>query len=173
MAQQAARRELLGQILKARGIVREGQIQEALAEQRRHGGLIGQHLVALKHCTQADVAMALAEQAGLSVVDLKTVEPAPDALALIDGSTAHTYGVLPLSVRGKTLTVAIGDPLNTAVLEDLAFNTGLEIQGAVADAELLKQKVVACYGAEADLKDAIAEAARAATGGTAAEAAAS
>jgi type IV pilus assembly protein PilB len=173
MAQPVARRELLGQILKARGAIREGQIQEALGEQRRHGGLIGQHLVALKHCTQGDVAMALAEQAGLSSVDLRAVEPTAEALALIDGSTAHTYGVLPLHVKGSTLTVAIGDPLNTAVLEDLSFTTGLTVRGAVGDAELLKQKVVACYGAEADLKQAIAEAARAATGGDAAEAASS
>jgi len=173
MAQIQAKRELLGQILKARGTIREGQIQEALGEQRRHGGLIGQHLVALGHCTLGDVAMALAEQAGLSSVDLRTVEPTAEALALIDGSTAHTYGVLPLHVKGSTLTVAIGDPLNTAVLEDLAFTTGLTVNGAVGDAELLKQKVVACYGAEADLKQAIAEAARAATGGDAVEAASS
>jgi type IV pilus assembly protein PilB len=168
-----AKRELLGQILKARGTIREGQIQEALGEQRRHGGLIGQHLVALGHCTLGDVAMALAEQSGLSSVDLLTVDPTPEALALIDGSTAHTYGVLPLYVKGSTLTVAIGDPLNTAVLEDLSFTTGLTVRGTVADAELLKQKVVACYGAEADLKQAIAEAARAATGGDAVEAASS
>jgi type IV pilus assembly protein PilB len=173
MAQPTAKRELLGQILKARGVVREGQIQEALGEQRRHGGLIGQHLIALGHCTAGDVAMALAQQAGMRTADLTKLQPKEDALALIDGSTAHTYGVLPLVVKGNTLTVAIGDPLNTAVLEDLAFNTGMTVQGAVADADLLKQKVVECYGAEADLKDAIAEAARAAAGADAAQAASS
>jgi len=167
------KRKLLGQLLKERGVVREGQIQEALAEQRRHGGLIGQHLIALKACSAGDVAMALAEQSGLATADLTKTQPTEDALALIDGSTAHTYGVLPLSVKGTTLTVAIGDPLNTAVLEDLAFNTGMTVKGAVADAELLKLKVVECYGAEADLKDAIAEAARAAAGADAASAASS
>jgi len=50
MSTAASGRKLLGQILKARGVVREGQIQEALAEQRKQGGLIGQHLVALGHC---------------------------------------------------------------------------------------------------------------------------
>ena len=169
----AANRKLLGQILKARGVVREGQIQEALAEQRRHGGLIGQHFVALGHCTQGDIAMALAEQSGLASVDLAQAQPSEEALALIDGSTAHTYGVLPLKVAGNTLTVALGDPLNTAVLEDLAFNTGLQVEGAVADAELLKAKVVEAYGEEGDLKDAIAEAARAAAGADAADAATS
>ena len=156
----AGGRKLLGQILKERGVLREGQVQEALAEQRKHGGLIGQHLVALKHATPADVAAALALQAGMESVDLATVEPTPEALALIDASTAHTYCVLPLRVQGGVLTVAIGDPLNGAVLEDLSFTTGMEIRGAVAAEALIKQKVKAHYGEEASLADAIADAAR-------------
>ncbi len=154
-------RRLLGQILKARGVLREGQIQEALAAQRKQGGLIGQHLVALRHCTHADVASALAEQAGLESIDLERVRPSQEALERIDASTAHTYGALPVALAGGTLTVAIADPLNTAVLDDLAFTTGLEIRGAVADAELLRRKVQEHYGEPTSLADAIAEAARA------------
>ena len=63
-------RRLLGQILKQNGVVREGQIQEALAEQRKHGGLIGQCLIQIGHCNSAQVARALAEQAGLEVADI-------------------------------------------------------------------------------------------------------
>jgi type IV pilus assembly protein PilB len=164
-------RRLLGQILKEQGILREGQIQEALAAQRKQGGLIGQHLVALGHCTNADVARALAAQARLEALDLAKIAPEADALRLVDGSVAHTFGVLPLSVRGRRLTVAIGDPLNTAVLEDLSFGTGMELVAVVADAELLRRKVQEHYGDEATLKDAIAEAAKQASGVDAGEAA--
>ena len=73
-------RQLLGQVLKSREIVREGQIQEALEAQREQGGLVGQCLVTLGHCTSADVAMGLAEQAGLETVDLESVEPTAEAL---------------------------------------------------------------------------------------------
>ena len=55
-------RRLLGQILKQQGKLKEGQVQEALSEQRSQGGLIGQHLVALGHCSAAHVAAALAER---------------------------------------------------------------------------------------------------------------
>jgi hypothetical protein len=82
---QAGGRRLLGQILKAQGVLREGQIQEALAEQRKQGGLIGQCLVQLGHCSSAAVARALAEQAGMESVDLSTRTPEKAALALIDG----------------------------------------------------------------------------------------
>ena len=151
-------RRALGQILKARGVLREGQVQEALSEQRKHGGLIGQILVELGHCTSADVALALAEQAGLETVDLGKSRPSEEALALVDASSAHTFGVLPLSVEGSKLVVAIADPLNTAVLEDLSVTTGLEIRGMVADGEALKAAILAHYGEEGSLEDAIAAA---------------
>src|SRR5262249_8638564 len=111
VSEPATGRKLLGQILKARGAVREGQIQEALAEQRKHGGLIGQHLIALNHCKAADVAAALAEQAGLAAVDLARVRPSEEALGKVDASTAHAYCVLPLELVGGRLKVAIADPL--------------------------------------------------------------
>jgi type IV pilus assembly protein PilB len=152
-------RRLIGQILKARGTVREAQIQEALSEQRKQGGLIGQHLVSLGHCKAGDVAAALAEQAGLAAVDLARVKPTQEALSKVDASTAHAYGVLPLELAGGRLRVAIADPLNTAVLEDLAFQTGLVIDGAVADQDTLRAKVKEFYGAEGTLSDAIAAAA--------------
>ena len=170
---QGAGRRPLGQILKARGVVREGQVQEALAEQRKRGGLIGQILVELGHVTSADVALALAEQAGLETVDLAKATPEKAALALVDGDTAHAFGVLPLAVEGRRLVVAIGDPLNTAVLEDLRFTTSLDVRGVIADAELLRQKIRTHYGEQGSIQDAIAAASKASAGNDAAAAAAS
>ena len=171
-AQGTGGRQLLGQILKARGVVREGQIQQALAEQRKHGGLIGQCLVELGHCTAGDVALALAEQAGLEAIDLDRVTPDAEAIAMIDGTAAHTFGVLPLRMEGGTLVVALSDPLNTALLEDLSFSTGVPVRGAVGNAERISALVKEHYGEEASLKDAIAEAARAVDRGGDAESAA-
>jgi len=170
---QGAGRRPLGQILKARGVVREGQIQEALAEQRKSGGLIGQILVELGHAKSSDIALALGEQAGMEIVDLSKGVPEKAALALVDGDTAHAFGVLPLAVQGRTLTVAIGDPLNTAVLEDLRFQTGLDVKGVIGDAELLRSRIREQYGEQGSISDAIAAASKASSGSDAASAAAS
>lgn len=168
---ESSARPLLGQILKGRGVIRESHVQAALGEQRKHGGLIGQALVETGACTAADIAFALAEQAGLESVDLASVAPDPEALGAVDGSVAHTYGVLPVRMEGETLVVALADPMNTAVLEDLAFATGFEMRAVVADADAIKEAVLAHYGEEASLTDAIQDAASASLGADAESAA--
>jgi type IV pilus assembly protein PilB len=109
----------------------------------------------------------------MEIVDLDKSVPEKAALAMVDGDTAHTFGVLPLKVEGKRLVVAIGDPLNSAVLEDLRFTTGVEVRGVIGDAAKLKQKILEHYGEEGSVKDAIDAAAKAAVGSDAAAAAAS
>ena len=154
-------RELVGQILKGQGLLGEGQIQEALGAQRKHGGLIGQHLLALSSLKPDQLNLALAMQAGLEAVDLTREEPTDDAIERLDSGTAHAFGVLPLRMDGDTLVVAIADPMNVAVLEDLRFTTGGKVRGVLGDGELLRKLVTKCYGAETSLKDAIADAAKA------------
>ncbi len=131
-------RRLLGQILKDLGVVHEGNVQEALMIQRDKGGRIGEVLLELGHIEKGDLGRALAEQAGMGFADLSKHDPEPAALEKVDVATARAFGVLPLSIDGGVLTVALGDPLNASALSDLAFSSGLEVRGVVADAELLQ-----------------------------------
>lgn len=126
-------RRLLGQILKENGLIHEGMVQEALQIQRDRGGLFGEILVDMKCVEKIDVARALAEQAGLQFHDLDAEPPQQDAIAKIDLATARAFGILPVRLEGTTLTVAMADPANAPMLQDLGFTTGCEIVGTVAD----------------------------------------
>ncbi len=144
-----AARRLLGQILKDLGAIHEGMVQEALAVQRDKGGRIGEILMQLGHIGRGDLARALAAQAGLPFWDLATAAPMQEAVAKIDLATARAFGVLPVQLRGKTLTVAIADPVNVSMLADLSFTTGCEVQGAIADEALIQQGLDRFYQEEA------------------------
>ncbi|MEY4672858.1 MAG: hypothetical protein RL148_642 [Planctomycetota bacterium] len=144
-----AARRLIGQILKELGAVHEGMVQEALMLQREKGGRIGEILIGLGHVTQADLARALAQQAGLAFWDLASRPPAPDALAKVDSATARAFTLLPVLLEGRKLTVAIADPVNATVLNDLAFTTGCELVGVVADESLLRAGLERSYQEEA------------------------
>ena len=128
-----APRRLLGQILKDLGLIHEGMIQEALQIQRDRGGRIGEVLVDMKCVEITDVARALAEQAGLAYHDLDAEPPQPDALAKVDLATARAFGIVPVRLEGSNLTVALADPANVPMLQDLSFTTSCEILGVIAD----------------------------------------
>ena len=128
-----AARRLIGQILKSMGVIHEGMIQESLAIQREKGGRIGELLIELGHLDSTDLVRGLASQAGLAFRDLKSQAPDPAAVSRLDSVTARTFGVVPVAVEGGKLTVAFADPVNIAVLEDIGFATGMEVEGVIAD----------------------------------------
>jgi type IV pilus assembly protein PilB len=146
-----APRRLLGQVLKELGLIHEGMVQEALQAQREKGGRIGEILVGMRCIEPVDLARALANQAGLGYHDLASAPPAQDAIAKVDLATARAFGVLPVLLAGKALTVAIADPANVAVLADLGFTTGCDVKGVVADAALIQQGLDKYYREDAAL----------------------
>ncbi|MCC6783476.1 MAG: Flp pilus assembly complex ATPase component TadA [Planctomycetes bacterium] len=161
----AATRRLLGQVLKDLGFLHEGQVQEALMLQREKGGRIGEILIELGHLQKAELARGLAQQAGLPFVDLATRTLDPKALEKLDVGTARAFGVVPIAIENGALSVALSDPLNVSVLEDLRFTTGLEVRGVVADEGAVRAAIDKHYRddatqAKAKLKELVAEFAR-------------
>lgn len=157
-----AARRLIGQVLKELGTIHEGMVQEALMLQREKGGRIGEILLGLGHITQNDLARALAEQAGMTFWDLAANPPAQDALAKVDSATARAFTLVPVRLEGRKLTVAIADPVNATVLPDLAFTTGCELVGVVADEAQLKAALERSYqedagAAKARMKELVQE----------------
>jgi len=65
-------------------------------------------------------------------IDLRDYEPSPEALKLIPEEMARRHSVLPLEVHDNTLTVAMTNPKNLYVIEDLRARTGMQIQALPA-----------------------------------------
>ncbi|MDH4147891.1 MAG: ATPase, T2SS/T4P/T4SS family, partial [Acidimicrobiia bacterium] len=101
---------VLGSILTARHGVAEAAIDEVVAQQEATGQPLGRLLVERGLIDAATLAGALAEQFGLDVVDLGTVNPSSEALAVLDAGTAHRLSALPLTLEGNELTLAVSDP---------------------------------------------------------------
>src|SRR5690606_22390383 len=123
-----AQRKLLGQILKEMRVVTEGHVQDALMEQRKSGGAIGETLVRLGAITREQLAKALGIQAGMEVVDLDRLEIPEDVVDRIDATTASLLRVMPCRLAGNVLTVALADPLNASALDELHFLSGCEVK---------------------------------------------
>jgi type IV pilus assembly protein PilB len=136
----------LGQLLKDMELVTEGQIQEALALQRKEGGVIGDILVRLGYVSREEILLALGAQMGAEVVDLNELDVAPEIIQKVPAAMAKTYNVIPIKLEGNVLTVAMANPQDVNVLDDLRYALHCEVQAAVASEEGIRAALDRYYG---------------------------
>lgn len=121
------------------------QMQRALQEQRAKGGPLGKILIDLGYVSEEGLLRALAEELGLPFVNLDEFEPPASVLAEVPTTVALVYEALPVEIREGALTVAIADPLNASILEDLEFLLARQVRGAIAAPAALRRCLGRCY----------------------------
>ncbi|MCH2100628.1 MAG: Flp pilus assembly complex ATPase component TadA [Planctomycetes bacterium] len=147
----------LGGILVDLGVLLMGQLQAALAEQRRSGGRIGQILLDREEITEEDLSRSLAIQGGLEWLPSGALKPSEEAVALVDAGTARAFGALPLGVENDRLRIAVADPEVLPLLGDLEALTGYPLEIVLAAPAALVDAVEGAYQKRAE-KQVVAEA---------------
>src|SRR6185295_13255901 len=79
--------------------------------------------------------------------NIDEVELSPEIFKLVPPATARMYQCLPLAVFGNSLRVALADPLNPSIVDELSFTTQKEIQVVVADPVRVLQEIEKIYPA--------------------------
>jgi hypothetical protein len=125
----------LGELLIKANVLQEGQLKAALAEQAKWGGKLGEILVRMSMVSEDILVRALSKQLNIPAVNLDAVQNVPPHVrAKIPAQTARDFAVLPLQLRddGKTLVLAVADPLNVRHLDELRAITKCRIIPNVA-----------------------------------------
>jgi type II secretory ATPase GspE/PulE/Tfp pilus assembly ATPase PilB-like protein len=139
---QSRKRLRIGQVLVEAGLVNEADIEQALAEQKkRKGKRLGEMLVELGILRERDLAVTLAAKFDLPLINLDEVAINPEATALVGKEFILKYGVLPLDVDVKTLTVAIADPTSIDTLEALRVRVQRRVRDVMVTPTQLKDAV--------------------------------
>jgi type IV pilus assembly protein PilB len=149
----------LGQILVDLGYLNEDQLWDVLEEQKQSPGeVIGQVAVRMGLVTDAQVTEALAEQWGMSVVNLDETSIPPKVLELVPETMASVYKIMPISLKDNVLTVAMADPQNMAALDDLRNFLGYDVRGAVSSPAAVEAAIGRHYASRQDsIEDIIGE----------------
>ncbi len=158
----ATRTKKLGQILVDSGKISEDQLEQVLREQKQTGEKLGSILQRLGICTEKDIARVLAGQAGVSFVSLAQEWIQREALDLLPGAFAQEHQVLPLSLRGTTLVLAMANPLDLDTIDAVSRMTGRYVEVVHATEGEIHEALVRYYDATSDLntvlQDSITEA---------------
>ncbi|MGH7546269.1 MAG: type IV-A pilus assembly ATPase PilB [Gemmatimonadota bacterium] len=159
MATRVTSSDLIGEVLVREGLVSKDQLRRALEEQRANGTRLGFNLVSLGFVSETDLTRVLARQYRVKAVDLSKVgEIDPKILKIVPGDVAVKHLILPLRRIGRTLTVAMANPTDLSVIDDLKFVTRYDIEPVVAGEYSLRKSVEKYYqGADEKLHDLLKE----------------
>ncbi len=136
----------LGDLLVREGAITREQLSKALAEQKQAGTRLGYTLVKMGMVAELDLTKILAKQHRMPAVDLSRFEVDPKIARMVSADLAQKHLLLPLKREGRTLTVALSDPTNLGVLEDLKFITRCDIVPVIAGEYTLATMVEKVFG---------------------------
>jgi type IV pilus assembly protein PilB len=130
----------LGQLLIARNVVTAEQVEQALQEQidKGHRKLLGELLVEMGYCTENQIASALAEAYGVPYAQVTPKICDAKAVELLPREFLEEYIVLPLFKVYDVFTVAVSEPTNVFLIDEIERITGCKVQVVCSTAKDVK-----------------------------------
>ncbi len=149
---------LTGEQFIQEGLISEDQLRLAQDKQKElnNGDPIAKVLVALGLVSEKDRVRCVGNVWGVPFVDLAETQPDPDALGLLSPQFAKKLKAIPIERLGKKLMVAMANPLDVFVIDELRLVTGHEIEPMIAVEEDLQQAISNSYRTDVNVNDALA-----------------
>jgi hypothetical protein len=136
----------IGDLLVKAGVITDSQLKASLAEQAQWGGKLGDILVRMEFLTEEILVRALSKQTGIPRAELNGEG---DALALskVPAEVAEEFGLVPVALQdeGRTLIVAMSDPLNLMVTDHLRSLTQCRIVAQLAGTSAIRSAISHWY----------------------------
>ena len=146
----------IGQILVDLGYISDEQLELLLDEQQqRPGQLLGQVALDMGLINDEQLVQALGEQMSLRTVALGDLSIEKDVLAMVTEPMAQMYRIIPIEFDGDNLTVAMCDPQNLAVQDELRTFLGYNIRVVVATEPAVLASLERYYGESTESVESI------------------
>ena len=122
----------IGELMLDEGLITEEQLQRALGAQRISSAPLGTILVNQGALREDDMTLVLSTQLETPIADLKHIEVDPDIARLLPEEFARANLVLPIRRDDDHIAVAMADPINLSLLNDIRLITGNPVTAYLA-----------------------------------------
>ncbi|MCX5787941.1 MAG: type IV-A pilus assembly ATPase PilB [Elusimicrobia bacterium] len=140
----------LGDLMVETGVLTYSQLKEALGIQQKEGTRLGAILVEKGFISEVGLLEFLSRQCGIDYVRLAEVGEIPeDIFKRVPEALARQHVLIPVGKKKNKLVVAVADPLNVLVLDDLKLMLGIEIEAVLAAESEILSAIEKYYGAKA------------------------
>ena len=149
----------IGDRLVEMGLITVDQLNVALQEKKITGKMLGEVFVDLGFIDEETLSAFLAESSGFELFDPHNTIFDGDALALIEKDQATKHQLLPVSIKGDELKVAMADPYDIVAMDALRrfLPKGMSISPMVCTAKILSEAIDAAYGYASSVKGILEE----------------
>jgi hypothetical protein len=139
-------RKMLGELLLEKGLIDEIQLRSAVGYQKNWGGKLGSTLVEMGFVSPEEIAKVLEEQLRQKCLQESQMVPEPEAIALMSAQDAAKYIAFPLRVRGNEVLIALSNPFDLAVTDEIGFKLGKRVRGVLAVESVIRNSIKKYYG---------------------------
>jgi type IV pilus assembly protein PilB len=144
----------LGDILIDSGFLTAAELAEALSAQQGTDKRLGEVIVTMGLLSELDILRAISSQYDIPIIDLQNVDIDPEATKTVTEQYCEENLVIPIGYEEGKLVVALYDPLNILVTDDLRFRTGNEVIAMLAPKQSIKEAIRMNFGKEVAQKAA-------------------
>jgi len=141
----------LGELLVKKNYITTEQLQKALEEQKSAGGRLGSSLVKLGYAKENTLLSFLSEQYRIPSVNLSKLEINPNVIKLIPSSIVKKYFIIPINRVGTKLTLAMVDPSDLTVINEVEFITGFNVEPVIASENKIIDAIKIYYGGDGNI----------------------
>lgn len=134
-------------LIKERGLVDDLQLEEVSQEMSRSGKPALQVVVDYGLLDMDSTLQIVADHLGTSVVSVDLNDISAETIATVPGETARMNQCLPVAVYGDTVQVALIDPLNPSLVDEMGFTVKHQIQLVVVDPNVISKGIEKFYPA--------------------------
>jgi type IV pilus assembly protein PilB len=143
--------ERLGELLVRRNIISPDQLKKALGETKSNGSRLESTLVKLGFIKEDELLSFLSAQYRVPSIKISKMEINPSVVKHVPASIAKKYFVIPTNRIGAKLTLAMVDPSNIPVIDEVKFITGFRVEPVVASETEVIDAIKKYYGGGGDL----------------------
>ena len=145
----------IGDLLIEKGYLTQEQLNDGLQFQNFSGKRLGEVLVDKGYISQDQLIDTISERLAIPKISLASMVIDPNVLRHVSVELARRYTLIPIFEIGNTLTVAMADPLNIIAIDEIKYQTGLNIKRAITTSTEIKESIEKYYSISDSLSQII------------------
>lgn len=145
-------KDRLKQILIRDNLITSNDLDAALEEQKKSGGELSKILVKLNFIDEDVLGQVLSESLGLPIISISRLKVFTEVVKLIPKDIAIKYKIMPISLMGEHLTLAMADPLNIFIIDNVKALTGYTINPIISKTAEI-ESAIQLYYPQAEMED--------------------